>query len=105
MFLQARIKVENIVRPVIEKRRKILERSEDLEETCQMDAVIKATDKNGEKVFNENAIICMLLGLLFAGYHTSAHGAQWAVVQVGEHPEVYQKAKVLSLKHSLLSYP
>nr|BBI21930.1 cytochrome P450 monooxygenase [Momordica charantia] len=91
--LKARSKVENIVRPVIERRRRILEENEELEETCQMDAVIKATDKNGEKIFNDNAIICMLLGLLYAGYHTSAHGAQWTMVHVSENPDVYQKAK------------
>ncbi|XP_022157153.1 beta-amyrin 11-oxidase-like [Momordica charantia] len=91
--LKARIKVENIVRPVIQNRKKALENNVDLEETCQLDAVIKATDKNGERVFNDNAIICMLLGLLYAGYHTSAHGAQWTMVHVSENPDVYQKAK------------
>lgn len=65
---------------------------------CQMDKLIVATDENGTKLYDDNAIIDLLLGLLHAGHFASAHAAMWALVHISEKSHVYQKAKVILSK-------
>ncbi|XP_022139739.1 beta-amyrin 11-oxidase-like [Momordica charantia] len=91
--VKARDEILNILGPVIAERRRVIEKNEEMEEKFQVDVALKAKDANGEFSFNNNAVVCMLLGLLFAGRDTSAHAAMWLLIYVLQHPQVYQKAK------------
>ena len=86
------------------EKRRVLERKETNDELvkCQMDKLIVATDENGKKLYDNKAIIDLLLGLLHAGHHTPAYTAMWAIVQISQNSHIFQKAKVKLIKYFLL---
>lgn len=82
---------------MIEEKRRVLERKKETKDQlvqCQMDKLIVAIDENGKRLYDNNAIIDLFLGLLHAGHHTPAYAAMWAVVQISQNSHVFQKAKV-----------
>ncbi|XP_038877829.1 beta-amyrin 11-oxidase-like [Benincasa hispida] len=89
--LKARKEIGNILDCVIEEKRRVLENKETREVKSQMDKLIVATDENGKKLYDNNDIIDLLLGLLHAGHHTPAYAAMWALVQISENAHVFQK--------------
>jgi ent-kaurenoic acid hydroxylase len=62
-----------------------------------MDALLDVEDEDGRKLTDEE-IIDVLLMYLNAGHESSGHTMMWATILIQEHPEVFQKAKVLSLR-------
>ena len=94
-YWQARKKIENILQRVIEEKRRALEKQE-REVESQMDKLIMARDENGMKLYDNNAIIDLLLGLLHAGHHTPSYVAMWALVHISQKPHIFLKAKVCS---------
>ena len=94
-YWQARKKIENILECVIEEKRRALEK-EEREVESQMDKLIMARDEKWMKLYDNNAIIDLLLGLLHAGHHTPAYAAMWALVHISEKLHVFHKAKVSS---------
>ncbi|XP_022952147.1 beta-amyrin 11-oxidase-like [Cucurbita moschata] len=91
--LKARKKIENVLECVIEEKRRALEQKETREVHSQMDKLIMARDENGMKLYDNNTIIDLLLGLLHAGHHTPAYAAMWALVHISEKPHIFHKAK------------
>ncbi|KAL0553015.1 hypothetical protein IC582_006897 [Cucumis melo] len=92
----ARKEIGNILDCVIEEKRRVLERKKETKDQlvqCQMDKLIVAIDENGKRLYDNNAIIDLFLGLLHAGHHTPAYAAMWAVVQISQNSHVFQKAK------------
>uniref|UniRef100_A0A9I9E938 Beta-amyrin 11-oxidase-like n=1 Tax=Cucumis melo TaxID=3656 RepID=A0A9I9E938_CUCME len=92
----ARKEIGNILDCVIEEKRRVLERKKETKDQlvqCQMDKLIVAIDENGKRLYDNNAIIDLFLGLLHAGHHTPAYAAMWGVVQISQNSHVFQKAK------------
>ena len=102
---QARKKIENVLECVIEEKRRALEKKETREVHSQMDKLIMARDENGMKLYDNNAIIDLLLGLLHGGHHTPAYAAMWALVHISENPHIFYQAKVSSFFQKPLLVP
>ncbi|KAA0038543.1 beta-amyrin 11-oxidase-like [Cucumis melo var. makuwa] len=95
--LKARKKIENIIQGVVEEKRRRFENDKTSEVQCQVDKMVVAIDENGAKLYNNNLIRDLLLGVFFAGYSTPAIAAFWALLHISQNPHVFQKAKVRSL--------
>jgi len=57
---------------------------------------MEARDDEGEKLEDED-IIDLLLLFLLAGHESSAYGVLWTVINLTNHPHVFERAKVLIL--------
>ncbi|KAL4274102.1 hypothetical protein GQ457_13G025010 [Hibiscus cannabinus] len=57
-----------------------------------VDLLLDIKDEDGEKLENEQ-IVNLLLGFLFAGHETTAHAALWLTIYLHDHPEVLQRVK------------
>uniref|UniRef100_A0A9I9CGS2 Beta-amyrin 11-oxidase-like n=1 Tax=Cucumis melo TaxID=3656 RepID=A0A9I9CGS2_CUCME len=91
--LKARKKIENIIQGVVEEKRRRFENDKTSEVQCQVDKMVVAIDENGAKLYNNNLIRDLLLGVLFAGHSTPAIAAFWALLHISQNPHVFQKAK------------
>ena len=68
-----------------------------------MDALLAVEDEDGKKLTDEQ-IIDLLVMNLNAGHESSGHTMMWATVFLQQHPEVFQKAKVLKYGQVTLGY-
>ena len=58
-----------------------------------MDLLMDVKDEDGEELDDE-AIIDLIFGNLFAGHETSSVTAMWVVLFLTKHPHVFQRSKV-----------
>ncbi len=68
-----------------------------------LQAFMDATYRNGEKL-SDDQITGMLIGVLFAGQHTSSISSTWTVLNLLHHPELMKRAlaeQTHVLKHAL----
>jgi ent-kaurenoic acid hydroxylase len=61
-----------------------------------MDALLEVEDEEGNKLTDED-IIDILIMYLNAGHESSGHTIMWATTFLQQHPEYFQKAKVLEI--------
>lgn len=83
-----------IFQTIVDERR---ERRKDTQPTPKkdmMEALLDTEDENGRRLDDEE-IIDILVMYLNAGHESSGHITMWATVFLQEHPEVFQKAKVM----------
>ena len=59
-----------------------------------MDSLLEVEDEEGNKLTDED-IIDILVMYLNAGHESSGHTIMWATTYLQQHPEYFQKAKVL----------
>ena len=59
-----------------------------------MDALMEVEDEHGRRL-NDEDIIDVLIMYLNAGHESSGHITMWATVFLQDHPECYQKVKVV----------
>lgn len=83
-----------IFQTIVDERR---ERRKDTQPTPKkdmMEALLDTEDENGRRLDDEE-IIDILVMYLNAGHESSGHITMWATVFLQEHPEEFQKAKVM----------
>ena len=78
---KARVRIEEMVSEIIEKREKKKEKSEDA-----FQLLIDATYDDGSKL-SPHEITGMLVGTIFAGHHTTAGSAAWILIELLRHPD------------------
>ena len=71
----------------------ILERRETEDRSCQdllqiMDSLV---DEKGNKKYSRSEITGMIIGMMFAGHHTSQGVASWALIELLRHPKLLAK--------------
>lgn len=63
---------------------------------CNMvDLIMCIEDEEGKRLSDEE-IIDLLIVYAFAGHETTAHTTAWAIMYLEQHPEFFQKAKVIT---------
>ena len=77
----ARAKLEGILRPILADRRQHPEQYNDF-----LQELINTPDTTGQPLDDEH-LMPLLLGLLFAGHETTAGQAAWTIVELLHHPE------------------
>nr|BCL50776.1 cytochrome P450 88D12 [Astragalus sinicus] len=91
--LKARKKLVKIVQPVVDERRVMMKKGEEIgDKKDLMDILLEVTDENGRKLEDED-IIDLLIGLLFAGHESTATGLMWSIIYLTQNPHVWKKAK------------
>ncbi|MCB0036606.1 MAG: cytochrome P450 [Anaerolineales bacterium] len=78
---QARARMRAVLKPLIEKRRQNPEAYDDL-----ITQLFEQPKKDGA-FLNDDEIITLFMGLLFAGHETTAGQAAWSVIQLLQHPD------------------
>lgn len=99
---QARKKLVAIFQSVVDERRNQRRKnptSQKNKKKDMMDALMDVADEKGRKLDDEE-IIDVLVMYLNAGHESSGHSAMWATVFLQRHPEVFQKAKVISKSYN-----
>ncbi len=79
---KARVRIEEMVTEIIDKRAKKKEKSED---AFQM--LIDSTYDDGSRL-TAHEITGLLVGTIFAGHHTTAGSAAWILIELARRPEV-----------------
>lgn len=79
---KARVRIEELVTEIIDKRAKKKEKSED---AFQM--LIDSTYDDGSKL-SAHEITGLLVGTIFAGHHTTAGSAAWVLIELARRPEI-----------------
>ncbi len=79
---KARVRLEELVTEIIEKRAKKSKKSED---AFQM--LIDASYDDGSKL-SAHEITGMLVGTIFAGHHTTAGSAAWVLIELLRRPDI-----------------
>jgi len=82
---KARVRLQELVTGIIEKRAQKTEKSDD---AFQM--LIDTRYEDGSPL-TPNEITGMLIGTLFAGHHTTAGTATWIALELARNPEHYQQ--------------
>ncbi len=82
---KARVRLQELVTQIIEKRAQKTEKSDD---AFQM--LIDTRYEDGSRL-SANEITGMLIGTLFAGHHTTAGTATWIALELARHPEYLEK--------------
>lgn len=77
---KARVRLEELVTEIIEKRNKKKEKSEDA-----FQLLMDATYDDGSKL-SAHEITGMLVGTIFAGHHTTAGSAAWVLIELARQP-------------------
>lgn len=95
-MFQARKNLVATFQSIVDARRKQRKEFAVTKKKDMMDSLLDVTDENGRKLSDEE-IIDVLLMYLNAGHESSGHTAMWAAVFLEQHPEFFQKAKVLVL--------
>ncbi|KNA20650.1 hypothetical protein SOVF_050470 [Spinacia oleracea] len=94
--LKARKNLQKIFQGVVDKRRIEETMANKQEEKKDMlDMLMGIEDENKSKLSDEE-IVDLIIMFLNAGHESSGHAAMWAVVLLQDHPEVFQKAKVIN---------
>ncbi|MDA0243201.1 MAG: cytochrome P450 [Chloroflexi bacterium] len=84
---RARAKLEALLRPMLAERRQNPDAYDDF-----MQELLNARDTTGQPLDDEH-VIPLLLGLLFAGHETTAGQAAWTIVELLRHPEYAQRVQ------------
>ncbi len=82
---KARVRIEELVTEIIEKRKRKPEKSEDA-----FQLLIDARYDDGSRL-SAHEITGMLVGTIFAGHHTTAGTAAWVLIELVKRPEHYQQ--------------
>ncbi len=82
---KARVRLQELVTGIIEKRAQKTEKSDD---AFQM--LIDTRYEDGSSL-SPNEITGMLIGTLFAGHHTTAGTATWIALELARNPESYEQ--------------
>ncbi|MCK4841972.1 MAG: cytochrome P450 [Methylococcales bacterium] len=82
---KARVRLQELVTGIIEKRAQKTEKSDD---AFQM--LIDTRYEDGSPL-TPNEITGMLIGTIFAGHHTTAGTATWIALELARNPEYYEK--------------
>ncbi|XP_023007798.1 beta-amyrin 11-oxidase-like isoform X1 [Cucurbita maxima] len=91
--LKARKKLLNILQSIINQKRLAKNmQGKSWEAKDMMDLLMDVKDEDGEELDDET-IIDLIFGNLFAGHETSSITAMWAVLFLTKHPHVFQRAK------------
>ncbi|CAK9321528.1 unnamed protein product [Citrullus colocynthis] len=91
--LKARKQLLKKLQSIINQKRLVKKREgESWEAKDMMDLLIELKDEDGEELDDET-IIDLIFGKLFAGHETSAYTAMWAVLFLTNHPHIFQQAK------------
>ncbi|XP_022145397.1 beta-amyrin 11-oxidase-like, partial [Momordica charantia] len=91
--LKARKRLLEILQSIVSKKRFVKKNNgKNWEAKDMMDLMIEVRDEDGEELDDET-IIDLIFGKLFAGHETSADTAMWAVLFLTDHPHIFQKAK------------
>lgn len=84
---QARVRLEELVGEIVEKRKHLTEKPSDM-----LQSLIDAEYKNGEKL-THNEITGLLVAAIFAGHHTSSGTAAWVLLELLKHPHLYRQSQ------------
>ncbi|XP_038696247.1 beta-amyrin 11-oxidase-like isoform X2 [Tripterygium wilfordii] len=91
--VQARRKLGEILDAAIEDVRVRNKSNESKEEKKSMlDLLLEAENEDSEKLDNET-IVDILIGVLFAGHDTTAGAIMWVMLFLHDHPQILQKVK------------
>lgn len=80
---------------MVEEKIRRFENDKTSEVQCQVDKLVVAINENGAKLYSNNFIRDLILGIFFAGHSTPAIAACWALLHISQNPHVFQKAKVM----------
>ncbi|CAK8570450.1 unnamed protein product [Lathyrus sativus] len=85
----AREKLEKLVKPIVEERRRMMKHGErkDL-----LDILLEAKDEDGWKPEDED-IIDILIGIVLAGHDSTATTMMWSMIYLTQNPHILEKAK------------
>jgi sterol 14-demethylase len=78
---QAKNRLRTILRPIIAERRANPDKYDDI-----LQEYVNARYKDGRAVDDET-LLSLILGLMFAGHETTAGQAAWTIIQLLQHPE------------------
>ena len=81
---KAKARMTEILQPIISRRRQNPEQYDDF-----LQDIIMKEDKNGQKI-DEQTILNMLLGFMFAGHETTAGQAAWTIIKLLQNPDYCQ---------------
>ena len=82
---RARVRLEELVTEIINKRAKKTQKSEDA-----FQLLIDATYDDGSKL-SAHEITGMLVGTIFAGHHTTAGTASWVLIELARRPDILKE--------------
>ncbi|XP_027336882.1 beta-amyrin 11-oxidase-like [Abrus precatorius] len=89
--LKARKKLAKVVRCVVDERRMMI-KSGQMENKDLIDILLQVKGDKGQKLEDED-IIDLLLGFLFAAHETTGQGMMWSTIYLSQHPDIMKKAK------------
>ncbi|XP_022155498.1 beta-amyrin 11-oxidase-like [Momordica charantia] len=93
-FHQARKRLVEILQSIINKKRSVKKsKAESWEAKDMMDLLIDLKDEDGDEELDDETIVDLIFGKLFAGHETSAYTTMWAVLFLMDHPHIFKKAK------------
>lgn len=81
---KAKARMIEILQPIIARRRQNPEQYSDF-----LQDIIMKEDKNGQQI-DEQTVLNLLLGFMFAGHETTAGQAAWTIIMILQHPDYYQ---------------
>lgn len=84
---RAKVKMRQMLTPIIEERRTTTAQHDDM-----LQEFATATYKDGRPVESE-AIIGIIMGLMFAGHETTLGQTAWTIVELLRHPDYLQKVQ------------
>ncbi|KAE8735983.1 Beta-amyrin 11-oxidase [Hibiscus syriacus] len=91
--LKARKILVNVIQAHLDERRwKKTSNDPNNIQKGMIDLLLEIKDEDGEELENEQ-IVNLLLGFLFAGHETTAHAALWLTIYLHDHPEILQGVK------------
>ncbi|KAJ1409556.1 Cytochrome P450 [Sesbania bispinosa] len=90
--LKARKKLVKLVQPIVEERKLMIKNGQVGDKKDLVDILLEIKDENVPKLEDED-IIDVLIGLLFAGHESTATGLTWSVTYLTQHPDIFRKAK------------
>lgn len=90
---KAKQELQSILRPLIAERRRNPEGHDDF-----LQELVSAPDVEG-KVLEEDAIIRMIIAMLFAGHETTVGQAAWTLIELLRHPEYARHVRAEMEEH------
>jgi sterol 14-demethylase len=84
---RARVRLHELVKEIVEKRKQQSEKPSDM-----FQKLMDAHYEDGTPL-NTNEITGMLIGVVFAGHHTSSGTAAWVLLELLKHPQHLQTVK------------
>ncbi len=84
---RAKARMIEILQPIIAKRRANPEQYDDF-----LQDIIMKDDKYGNKL-DEELVLNMLVGFMFAGHETTAGQAAWTIILLLQHPDVLERVQ------------